>query len=170
MLPRKATRGIFVHLKNHTLSLSFFPISGRKHFGELGDKTPQSHHIFFLSSFQPNTSFFSILPKIHSTKHTLRENCTHEGPQLAWILGSWMLEQYMPLKYLNFKVYVIILTLVFVWFGYGKVWDRKKIYFFPLVFLARVERWKDNLFYLVKKKMRGQKMVFVKFTFISLLH
>ena len=92
MLPRKATRGIFVHLKNHTLSLSFLPISGRKHFGELGDKTPQSHHIFFLSSFQPNTSFFSILPKIHSTKHTLRENCTHEGPQLAWILGSWMLE------------------------------------------------------------------------------
>ena len=92
MLHRKATRGIFVHLKNHTLSLSFLPISGRKHFGELGDKTPQSHHIFFLSSFQPNTSFFSILPKIHSTKHTLRENCTHEGPQLAWILGSWMLE------------------------------------------------------------------------------
>lgn len=44
-----------------------------------------------------------------------------------------MLEQYMLLKYLNFKVCIIILTLVFVWF-WSVLWKDKK------------------LFYLIKKK------------------
>ena len=80
-LTKKATGGIFVHLTNYTLSLSFLPILGRKHFGGLGKKTPKPHHIFF-SSPPPNQTpskkfslifffFFPILPKIHSTKHIL---------------------------------------------------------------------------------------------------
>ena len=51
MLPRKAIGGIFFHLTNHTLSLSFLPSLGRKPFGGPRDKTPGPHHIFFLSPF-----------------------------------------------------------------------------------------------------------------------
>lgn len=59
-----------------------------------------------------------------------------------------MLEQYMLLKYLNFKVCVIILTLVFVWFWFV-LWKDKK------------------LFYLIKKKNDRLENGVVKFTFIS---
>ena len=80
-LTKKATGGIFVHLTNYTLSLNFLLILGRKHFGRPGKKILKSHHIFFPSPPPNQTlskkfsliffSFFPILSKIHSTKHTL---------------------------------------------------------------------------------------------------
>ena len=68
-LTKKATEGIFVHLTNYTLSLSFLLILGRKYFGGPGKKTPKSHYIFF-SSPPPNQTpskkfsliFFSSFP------------------------------------------------------------------------------------------------------------
>ena len=76
--------GIFV---THPLEFhppSFLPILRRKVFGGPKKKTPEAHHHFPLSPSQLNTlqkvfrshflSFcFSIIPKIHSTKHNLKD-------------------------------------------------------------------------------------------------
>ena len=65
-------------------SSQFSPYFGKKTFWWVGEKTPGSHHLFFLSPFQPNT-FQKVFPpyslslflspslsKIYSTKNTLK--------------------------------------------------------------------------------------------------
>ena len=60
--------GIFCHLSIKFLPISFLSILERKHFGVLGEKTPEPHQFFSLLSLQPNThqkSFhFHLLSKV----------------------------------------------------------------------------------------------------------
>ena len=71
--------GIFVIQPLDFSSPSFLSILGRKIFGGLGKKTPSFSHIYLPTKHPPKSFsssfslFFFILPKIHTTKHILRE-------------------------------------------------------------------------------------------------
>ena len=66
----------FCHLAIRFFPLSFLPILGRKLFSVLGEKTLKPHYHFpliLLTKHLPkNFPSFSLLPKIHFTKHALR--------------------------------------------------------------------------------------------------
>lgn len=97
---------IFVYTKCFCFSHSFLSIYGRKYFGGPREKIFELYQFFFLPSLQPNTYqkyflfFFIIylsfiLPKIHPTKHKMKnsdESITLPNITQFGVLAKHMLE------------------------------------------------------------------------------
>ena len=96
----------FVHITNHSLFPSFLPILGKKHFDEFKEKTPKSHHIFFLSLPPNQTPFkkfslliFSLKFYIHSISHPNKDILKLNTLTSLWFeLGSEGKQGYLVVR------------------------------------------------------------------------